>query len=142
MIECDKRIVGIALKLFRETLVDIAEGEWVDRAGEPPSHGFVGLRNKTKKGLPVPTAPPLRQWRITTETVAEMEPDEADFKPSYGAGMFFDRFLGRFEVAEDQMSFEIGWQTGPRYGRGFVYEIELFQETGFRLGRPRCIWAS
>jgi len=140
--DIDERIVGASLKIFRKTLRDNSESQWSDTSGSPPSYGFVALREHRKREQPYSAEVPMRQWRITFDDADEMEPNPADFIPEFGASQFFDRFLGWFEVTPKQDQFEIGWQTGPRFGRGFAYDIELYEGTGFRLGNPRNTWAS
>ena len=44
MSEIDERIVGVALKLFREALGANLKSNWPQGAGSPPKSGFVALR--------------------------------------------------------------------------------------------------
>lgn len=140
--EYDDRIIGAALKILRQTLTENYDFEWGDKFGKPPRSGFVMLREFKKREQPYSVEPALRKWSISIDGVEEIA---ADFEPPKNGrieGMFYDSFLGWFEIRPDQKGFEIGWQTGPRFGRGYSYDIELYPESGYRLSEPRAKWAS
>ncbi|WP_145051187.1 hypothetical protein [Lignipirellula cremea] len=57
-------------------------------------------------------------------------------------GMFFDCMLGNWGVTDDLKELSINWQTGPLFGRGFVYPI-LEAPTGILyLGKRTTTWVS
>ena len=138
----DDRIVAAVLGIFREVLTHNSGAQWSDGAGSPPAYGFIALREYRKREHPYSTEVPIRQWKITSDDDLELEPDAADFKAEYHTGMFSDRLLGWFEIGPTNDRFEIGWQTGPRFGRGYICQIELRAGGEVRVSEPQATWVS
>ncbi len=66
----------------------------------------------------------LRHWQYRGESFEELaEPlEEPDCNPV--RGMFYARASGAFNVSPDRKTVVLEYWFGPRYGRGFVYDVQ------------------
>lgn len=56
--------------------------------------------------------------------------------------MFFESLWGQFGISKDSQYLAIHWQTGPRFGRGFLHRIQRGRTGAIWLAEGRMIWAS
>jgi len=85
---------------------------------------------------------PIAAWSIENYgTVTEIEPITTWKMPAID-GMFFDSLVGYWGVSDNLKRLSINWQTGPRFGRGFVYPILETPGGVLNLGVPKTTWFS
>ncbi len=134
------RITKLALKQFVTALCQNRDCDWRSDSGTPTSQAYV--ERKGFAASPWSDTPAISAWIISDfDTVTEVSPFERLPVPTID-GMFFDQLIGHWGIATDQNRLSINWQTGPRFGRGFVYPI-LKSETGtVYLGKSKSTWVS
>ncbi|MDR3459236.1 MAG: hypothetical protein P4N60_17535 [Verrucomicrobiae bacterium] len=84
----------------------------------------------------------LGTWCITH---TEMVPLETTFTipaPASRSGMYYDRGTYDFVVAPDCKSVVVGWQVGPRFGRGFQFDIITNDNGHIGLKLTHTLWKS
>lgn len=99
-----------------------AATEHAARFGTPPPELIVEMREPTYDIAPLELGP--------------LSP------PSRAGGMYNDSGRGDFAVRSDRTSVRVGWQVGPRFGRGYDADLETHQDGHLTLGTTRPIWAS
>ena len=134
------RITELALKQFTSTLCSNRDYAWGPNRGTPPSKGYIEQKRFSRE--PWTNDRALAAWKIENyENTTKIEPLTKSPKPVID-GMFFDWLIGSWGVANDLKNLSINWQTGPRFGRGFIYPI-LEAPTGILyLGDRKPTWVS
>jgi hypothetical protein len=120
-------LLAIILSEFQDVLRENQKQEWQATDGHAPKYGYVEQTEWTPDECH--RTPPIAAWHISAHTVrpcAVKQPANPTI-----TGMFFDLLHGRYYFGTDAASVHIGWQIGPRYGRGFVHRVGLDL-----LGRP------
>ena len=135
-----ERITQLALKQFVAALCENRDYEWNPAHGEPPSRAYVEQKEFVTE--PWTAKKTFAAWAIANyETVTEIEPITKWDKPIVN-GMFFDRLVGYWGLSEDHKRISINWQTGPRFGRGFIQPILESPSGVLYLGDRKPIWIS
>lgn len=135
-----ERITQLALKQFVVALCDNRDHSWNPDHGTAPSKAYVERKEfATEPWSPKST---IAAWSIDDYcSIVEIAPIENLDRPTVD-GMFFDTLYGYWGVSVDWKRISINWQTGPRFGRGFVYPI-LESPTGILyLGDRVTTWVS
>jgi hypothetical protein len=134
----DLSITDESLAYLQKTLREMHEDARAggDRLDIPPSELFV-WQTVPSDHRTFNTGQPLSKWLITRESIQpcpleEQLPDEAM------TGMYYNRGRANFSVLESQSVLRVGWQLGPRLGRGFDIPIQ----DGHIAGEPRLTWVS
>lgn len=135
-----QRITALALKQFTSTLCGNRDYAWSPNSGKPPSKGYIEQKQFSRE--PWVNDQAVAAWKIEDyESISTIEPMARLPKPVTD-GMFFDWLIGHWGVADDLKNLSINWQTGPRFGRGFIYPI-LEAPTGILyLGNRKPTWVS
>lgn len=135
-----ERLTNLALKQFVEALCDNRGHEWSPSHGTPPSRAYIERKEYATEPWGAKTT--IAAWSIEDyDSVSEIEPITKWDKP-IPSGMFFHCLVGYWGVSDDLKRISINWQTGPRFGRGFVYPV-LVSPTGILyLGDRRITWVS
>lgn len=135
-----ERLTHLALKQFVAALCDNRDHEWSPAHGTPPSSAYIERKEYATEPWTAKTT--ITAWSIENyDSVSEIEPITKWDKPIL-SGMFFDRLVGYWGVSDDLKRISINWQTGPRFGRGFVHPV-LESPTGILyLGDGRITWVS
>lgn len=121
--DTENEIVQRVLESFQRELRGL-RGGWISKTfmGDAPPEGFARqLSDVDIKGRI--TGSILGLWRITHTEIAALP---ISFTiPAIGrvTGMYYDRGSFDFVVAQDGTSVVVGWQVGPRFGRGFRYQV-------------------
>ncbi|MGJ8641115.1 MAG: hypothetical protein ACSHYA_17120 [Opitutaceae bacterium] len=138
------RVINISLREFQQVIKNNSEFQWSPNSGTPPQVGRINLiEYKKKKHAYDLSSPILRSWTVSTDSIEELSRAEELPIPEYKKdGMFYDILLGWFSILPDGSAVEIEWQTGPRFGRGFVYPIETAHSETPYLGKPKGTWIS
>lgn len=135
-----ERVQQLALREFQKVLRENLAYRWKSCHGQPPNHGYVEQKSYSKE--PWQTGNTLQAWNITADkSVLLTSPNNPPAKRKTD-GMFFDLLVGFFGVSVDWTHLSIHWQTGPRFGRGFVYVLEQSADGALWLARPQSIWVS
>ena len=127
---------------FRQVLCDLhAESERNGpELGAPPAWLIVEQRTPSSHAS-FNTGSTLRRWRVSTDSTVDMAVGER--LPSQNrAGMYYDWGRADFSVRENDAKVRIGWQVGPRYGRGYDLPLEIADRGAPRLGIPIPLWVS
>jgi hypothetical protein len=130
------------LSHFREVLRDI-HAEAVrhgPQLGSPPMSIIVEQRTPSPHAG-FNTGTTLRRWRVTAEGTTALTQDEP-LPAQTRIGMYYDCGRADFSVDENGGKVRVGWQVGPRYGRGYDLPIERAADGSVRLGRPSALWVS
>lgn len=134
------RITELALKEFTSVLCCNRDHSWWPNRGKPPGKGYVEQKLYSRE--PCRNDPAIAAWTIENyQNITKIEPFARALKPAID-GMFFDCLIGSWGVSDDFQNLSVHWQTGPRFGRGFICPI-LESPTGILyLGRRIAMWAS
>lgn len=127
---------------FRQVLRDIRkESErHGSELGSPPTFLIVEQRVPSSHES-FNTGATLRRWRVREDQFTEMPIDEL-LPHQTRVGMYYDSGRGDFSVDETTTKVRIGWQVGPRYGRGYDLLIEWAADGSPHLGSAKPLWIS
>lgn len=137
----DVVLVDLALAHFVEVLNDLhgASAMHAPRFGHPPACLIIEQRVPSQHRW-FNTGDPVRRWRVTQQEAVEIPLGELP-PPKLLPGMYHDEGRGDFSVAGNGATVRIGWQVGPRFGRGYDLAVVLEGSTS-RLGGASPIWVS
>ncbi len=81
-------------------------------------------------------------WRVTRDGIEELSPNYV--LPPFGEpdGMYYGHGEGSFALCEDDQTVLLGWQVGPRFGRGYSHKVEGESAGGLRLRAGAQVWVS
>ena len=135
-----EQVTQLALREFQKALRENLDYKWEPRHGHPPSRGYIEQKQYSTE--PWMAGRALRAWSITTDSVEPLPTIHGPPKDRNIDGMFNDLLVGFFGVTDDLARISINWQTGPRFGRGFVHSIERGPDGSRWLGRAQSTWMS
>ncbi len=135
-----EQIIQLALQEFQKTLCENLKYNWKLIQGSPPKHAYVEQKEYSTKAWYSGVA--LRAWSITADSIELLTSHAVPTGKRKINGMFYDLLIGSFSVADDLSCISINWQTGPRYGRGFIHLIERDPDGTLSLGIPKSTWMS
>lgn len=138
----DAELVQAVLKYFQRELREL-RGGLISRSfmGDAPLEGFA-RRMSEIDGRGRLTGSVRAVWRITRDEIATL-PDSFTIPPvTRTSGMYYDRGTFDFAVAADGRSVVVGWQVGPRFGRGFRYQVIIGDDGRPSLGFKETLWKS
>ncbi len=135
-------LVALALSHLLETLRHLqVEGRAHDpRLGNPPGHLIVE-RCEPSAHRAVNTGTALQRWRVDSDGVTSVALEDPLPEPIRD-GMYYDFGRATFSLRDDGKTVRIGWQVGPRFGRGYDLPVEADDGGELRLGQPRDLWVS
>jgi hypothetical protein len=138
--EAIDRITDLALAQFMIVLCTNRDYQWGANRGLPPSRGYVERKRFSTE--PWTSESAIGAWMIEDyERTTKIEP-LIRLPKTVIDGMFYDWLIGSWGVTDDLKQLAINWQTGPLFGRGFVYPI-LEAPTGvLYLGNGQTTWIS
>ncbi|GEM_PF-4211622 len=85
------------------------------------------------------TGDPVRSW-ILTKVGIEERPINTPPPEKRLRGAYFECGLGDFSILDDRKILRIGWQVGPRYGRGYDIPYEVDSDGTPVLLEPNERW--
>ena len=140
--DTENEVLQRVLESFQRELSGL-RGGWISKTfmGDAPSEGFARqLSDVDVKGRI--TGRVLGLWRITLAEIVALPISFAIPAIGRGTGMYYDR--GRFDFAVEQggMSVVVGWQVGPRFGRGFRYQVVTSDGGHHSLKIADTLWKS
>jgi hypothetical protein len=109
--------------------------------GDAPSEGYARqLSELDAKGRM--TGSVLGVWRITNTEIVGLPASSTIPRPAGRSGMYYDWGTCVFVIAPDRKTVVVSWQVGPRFGRGFQYEVVSGDngQPGLRLAKT--LWIS
>ena len=83
----------------------------------------------------------LRAWRLSGEGYEQLPDAQQDAQTKPWSGMYYLTGVFAFCISEDGRTAKINMWLGPRYGRGFVYDVNDEWGAAF-LTNQRTQWAS
>lgn len=135
-----ERLTHLALKQFVAALCANRDHDWSPSHGKPPSRAYVERKEYATEEWTDKTT--ITAWAIENyDSITEVEPITKWDKPISNV-MFFDCLVGYWGVSDDLKRMSINWQTGPRFGRGFVYPVLESPAGKLYLGESRATWVS
>lgn len=135
----EERLVALSLLEFTKTLQENLAYPWELRHGRPPKSGYV--EQKEYSTSPWTAGEAFRAWTVAPDSVCELLHDFDPPSDRAVDGMFFDTLVGFFGISQDRTNVSINWQTGPRFGRGFVHPVER-RDGALWLGPASSTWIS
>ena len=137
-----ENVVQSVLEAFRCELRALRSG-WFMRTlmGDAPTEGYVRQLSELDARSHM-SGQILGVWRITQNDMAVLPVSFIIPPASHRSGMYFDRGTFDFVVAPDRKTVVVGWQVGPRFGRGFRYEIVTDDRGHTSLGLAETLWKS
>jgi len=84
----------------------------------------------------------LGVWRITHTEIIVLSASFIVRAPTGRSGMYYDSGSFDFVVAPDHTSVVVGWQVGPRFGRGFRYQVVTDDSGHPSLRLADTLWKS
>ena len=134
--------IEVIISHFRQVLRDVnAEAiRHGPKLGSPPTSLIVEQRAASSHPS-FNTGAALRRWRVTTEAATDVAVDEPLSSEAI-SGLYYHCGRADFSLHEDARKVRIGWQVGPRYGRGYDLPIEHGPNGVARLGTAKPIWVS
>ena len=127
---------------FRQVLRDVrtkAERHGPE-LGSPPKSLIVEQRVPSSHES-FNTGATLRRWRVHEDQTTEI-PIGDPLPHQTRVGMYYDSGRADFSVDESATKVRIGWQVGPRYGRGYDLPIERAADGSPHLGGAKLLWVS
>lgn len=82
----------------------------------------------------------LGRWIVRLTSIEEFA-DNLDAIEQERNGMYYSHGLGDFSIHNNREVVRIGWQVGPRYGRGYEYSIAQRGEE-IELVDQKDLWVS
>lgn len=134
-----KRLCELVLAEFCQVLRELRAPEWGPTCGHPTERGYIEQTTFHQEPW---RGKPQRAWRVTAEAVEALEGIPGLPTPRVVRGMFFDVLWGQFGLSEDRRRVAIHWQTGPRFGRGFLHLVQRGPNGAVWLGQGEMIWVS
>ena len=138
----DDAVVEAVLQNFQHELRSL-HGGWISRAlmGEPPVEGFARQMSKVdERGRLSGSVRGL--WRITGDQINALPATFAVPPVARISGMYYDRGTFDFVLAVDGKSVIVGWQVGPRFGRGIRYCVVVGDSGQTTLRSVELLWKS
>jgi hypothetical protein len=134
--------IEIIIGHMRQVLRDLrAEAErHGPKFGSPPTSLIVEERVACSHAS-FNTGATLRRWSVSEESATEIPIDEV-LPDQTRIGMYYDSGRANFSVHQSAAKVRIGWQVGPRYGRGYDVPIERAADGSPHLGSPKPLWVS
>ena len=93
--------------------------------GVPPYYMVITRYNAVRKTEHYYKRTFEKAWMYRNNTLEPMQEDEVDKEVNMRSGMFFERAKGSFYWDLDRMKAFVYMTYGPKYGRGFSYDIKL-----------------
>lgn len=122
-IATEDEVVQRVLDSFQHELRGL-RGGWLSRTfmGDAPTEGYARqLSELDARGRM--TGSVIGVWRITHTEIVALPVSFTIPAPACRSGMYYDRGSFDFVIAPDRTSVVVGWQVGPRFGRGFRYQV-------------------
>lgn len=134
--------IRLVLEHLQSVLRDLhrAATEHAVRFGTPPPELIVEMREASDHRS-FNTGATVARWRVSVDEVAPQDLGPLS-PPTRAAGMYHESGRADFAIRPDHTSVRIGWQVGPRFGRGYDADLETHEDGHVALGAPRPIWAS
>ena len=82
----------------------------------------------------------LGRWIIYATSIEEFSGDPNTIKQERN-GMYYSHGFGDFSIHDNGEVVRIGWQVGPRYGRGYEYSI-VQRGDEIELVNQKDLWIS
>jgi hypothetical protein len=140
--DTENEVVRQVLESFQHVLGGL-RGGLISRMfmGNAPSEGFARqLSSVDIKGRI--TGSVLGLWRVSSTEIVVL-PDSFTIPAiGRGAGRYYDRGSFDFVVAQDGANVVVGWQVGPRFGRGFRYQVVTGDGGRQSLKIAETLWIS
>jgi len=108
--------------------------------GSPPASLIVEQRTPSQHAQ-FNTGTTMKRWRVSVDGTAALAPEDP-LPAQTRSGMYYDSGRADFSVHEQLGKVRVGWQVGPRYGRGYDLPIERSPDGALRLGVPSPLWVS
>lgn len=107
--------------------------------GSPPKFLLVE-QNEFSTDASLPKGKSLGWWKIDLVSIEEFmdDPDTIELEQH---GMYYSHGLGDFSIDKDGSLVRIGWQVGPRYGRGYEYTV-VQNNDDIQLVNQTLLWVS
>lgn len=133
-------LVDLVLTYFVGVLADLHRAATHEpRFGLPPESMIVEQRSSSDHRL-FNTGRAIRRWRVTRDGVTEVPLGELQ-PPQRMPGMYHHEGRGDFSVSVDGESVRVGWQVGPRFGRG--HDLPVVRNSGsVHFGQASPLWIS
>ena len=135
-----EQVTQLALREFQKALRENLEYEWEPRHGRPPTQSYI--EQKAYSTEPWRAGDALHAWLVTPDSVEVLTPIPGPPTERKIDGMFYDTLVGFFGITNDSTRVSINWQTGPRFGRGYVHSIERGADGSLLLGAAQSTWMS
>ena len=138
----EDEVVQRVLDNFQRELRGLRSG-WFSRTfmGDAPTEGYARqLSEVDARGRM--TGSIIRVWRITHTEIVGLAASATVPAPAGRSGMYYDRGSFDFVVAPDRTSVVVGWQVGPRFGRGFRYQVAADDSGRLSLRLADTLWKS
>jgi hypothetical protein len=138
-----EQVTQLALREFQKALRKNLEYKWETKHGRPPAHAYIEQKvYNASSDEPWGGGHILRAWNVTPDSVEPLLTASGPPKDSKIDGMFYDLLIGFFAINDDFTRVSINWQTGPRFGRGFVHSIDHRPDGSLSLHRAQSTWKS
>lgn len=83
----------------------------------------------------------VRRWQVTDGQAVPVSPDYGEGEESAVSGMYYDTARYSFSFSDDLSEAHTHMILGPRFGRGFSYEV--VEEKGeFLFRKEKIVWVS
>ena len=138
----ESRLVDLVLEGFQRELRAL-RGGWLSHRlmCEPPSEAIARRFSQTDAGGRV-AGSVLAVWRINYTDVVSL-PQTFEMPSNRRiSGMYFEQGDFHFAIANDLASVVVGWQVGPRFGRGFRYRVLVEDAGALSLKLADRLWIS
>lgn len=133
----DEILIHICINKFEEVTRGIGDD---DRYGKFPEEFRITLMNAERKTKHHYKKVAARKWKYSSKTLSEIPLDE-EAKDNKVSGMFFNIASASYWYDFEQRKAFIDFVMGPRFGRGYVYDITDTNDS-VSIENEQIIWVS
>lgn len=134
------QLIKVILKEFQEMIIElnnISNKEYEEKYGVPPKsvivkyHDYFSIRSEKVGNI-------ISSWRVTATGIESIKELECEAMTSSISGIYYNEGSCLFSINPKLRSCILEWQIGPRYGRGYIYDI--LEDGDYRLQKKDILW--
>lgn len=134
------QLIKAILNVFQEVLIELSNinnKEYIEKYGVPPKsvivkyHDYFSIRSEKVGNI-------ISSWRVTATEIECINELEYEATTSPISGMYYNEGSCLFSINPRLKTCILEGQIGPRYGRGYIYDI--LGDGEYRLQKKDILW--
>ena len=137
----EEKIITAVLKKYQKVFGSLEKKspEFPNIGNPPKSLVIHQFRQYKPEGMRLDDT--IAVWRVTENDVQKLTDLSVEPSRKPYDGMYFSEGWGDFSISPDLNNVIIEWQVGPRYGRGFRYNL-IYEDENITLRKEADLWVS